>query len=71
MSKQTIFNPDWINPKLNPGWSSWLKRAEGDRGNAECSQCRKTFELSDMGAQAVKSHEASARHKKNVAKGED
>ena len=38
------------------------ERVEGDRGKAECSQCRKTFELSNMGAQAVKRHESSARH---------
>ena len=38
------------------------ERVEGDRGKTECSQCRKTFELSNMGAQAVKRHESSVRH---------
>ena len=67
MSKFTKFNDDWvINPRLNPACCKWLQRVEKDDNRAERRVCRSTFSLSNMGTQAVKSHEAGTKHQKNI-----
>ena len=37
-----------------------------DENKGMCIKCRKIFSLSNMGCQAVKSHEKSAKHVRNT-----
>ena len=60
MSKLSCFDDDWINPDHHPSWTR-LRKVE-DKNKAMCIKHRKTFSLSNMGSQAVKSHEKSAKH---------
>ena len=60
MSKITYFDDHWINPDLHLS-RTWLRKVE-DQNKALCIKCRKTFSLSNMGCQAVKSHEKSVKH---------
>ena len=60
MSKLTYFDDDWINADLYPS-GTWLRKVK-DKNKAMCIKCRKTFSLSNMGCQAVKSHEKSVKH---------
>lgn len=66
MSKKSVFNHDWCDKKLNPNWSTWLEPDEKDPCIAKCSACKKTFSLSNMGRQAIISHEKGPKHKKNI-----
>src|SRR3989442_10367110 len=59
------FNRDWIDIKLNPQFSSWLKEVLIDRHKAHCSLCSKSFELSSMGRRAVTSRLRSNAHARN------
>jgi hypothetical protein len=65
MSKKTTFNLDWVDPDINPQWKGWLRSAN-DAHKATCILCSKTFSLSNMGRQAITSHEQSAKHIKNA-----
>src|SRR5260221_10824732 len=57
----SLFNKDWLTDK---SFSSWIE-ASANPHQARCRRCCKTFELSNMGRQAVKSHETSAQHNRN------
>uniref|UniRef100_A0A915IDJ1 BED-type domain-containing protein n=1 Tax=Romanomermis culicivorax TaxID=13658 RepID=A0A915IDJ1_ROMCU len=56
------FPLDWINPSTEPSWSDWLQPVDGDPYKVHCTVCRKTFSLSNMGRQTIKSHLCSAKH---------
>ena len=43
-----------------PSWT-WLRKVE-DKNKAMCIKFRNTFSLSNMGCQAIKSHEKSAKY---------
>lgn len=60
MSKLIYFDDDWINLDLHPSWT-WLGKIE-DKNKAMSIKCRKIFSLSNMGFQAVKSQEKSAKY---------
>lgn len=66
MSKQTLFNNDWCDKELNPGWAKWLESDPKSIYSAKCLACKKTFQLSNMGRQAIVSHETGPKHQKNV-----
>ena len=59
MAKLTYFHDDWINPDLYPSWT-WLGKVEYKKKPMRI-RCRKRFSLSNVGCQAVKSHEKSAK----------
>jgi hypothetical protein len=61
-SKRTTFIKDWLT---DPQFSGWLKELAHNKHQARCSMCSETFELSNMGRQAVSSHQKSALHLKN------
>lgn len=61
---KTLFNIDWINPEMHPTWSKWLAPVKGFRNEAYCTKCCRKFSLSNMGMQAVKSHEQGKVHQK-------
>lgn len=63
MSKQTVFQIDWLS---DPSFSSWLTQVPLDNKVARCKLCMKTFNLSNMGRRAVSSHMLGEKHKKNA-----
>lgn len=65
MPKKSLFNNDWCDKQLNPNWSIWLEPLEKNPYFAKCSACKKSFSLSNMGRQAIISHEKGPKHKKN------
>lgn len=62
MSKSCCFQLDWLNPSIEPDWSTWLRQVNEDPHKALCSICRKIINLSNMGRQAVKSHASYSKH---------
>jgi hypothetical protein len=62
-SRKTVFNNEWL---AYQNWSSWLVRCLDNLHAARCKVCLKTFALSNMGKQAVISHEKSSGHIRNV-----
>ena len=64
MPKKTVFNSLWTNPVHHPRWSTWIEAAPKDKNAARCKLCQKTFSLSNMGQQAIVSHEKGDVHKK-------
>ena len=57
--KKTIFNPLWLE---DDEFKSWLcSSKESDK--ARCKLCKKDFELSNMGRQALISHASGKKHK--------
>lgn len=67
-SKKTVFNDDWLKPDIHPDFAIWLKSVKEDSNKASCKYCNKTFSLSNMGIQAIKSH-VGPKHLKNVRSG--
>lgn len=66
MSWRTVFNLEWTDECLNPQWARWIQPVKNDPYKAYCRFCLKTFTLSNMGRQAILSHERSAKHKKII-----
>lgn len=64
--KKTSFNPDWINPSVNPSWAKIFGKIESDPFSAVCKICNKMISLSNMGKQALTSHEKSGGHEKKL-----
>lgn len=65
---KTTFNYDWIDANISPPeWNRFLKPVRTNKYQAYCTACSKTFELSNMGRQAVVSHFKSRLHHKNVS----
>ena len=62
MSQQTSFNSSWLQEEL---FKPWLGTVEKDNHKARCIVCGLTFELSNMGKQALISH---SKGKKRVEK---
>lgn len=60
-TKKCSFNPDWTNPNVS-GHISWIQPVKGDPYSAQCTVCRKSFSLSNMGKTAVSSHASSKKH---------
>jgi hypothetical protein len=58
---QCLFNRAWLDKDCYRGWlvQDKLKPAS----NARCSLCLKTFDVSNMGEAALKSHMTSKKHK--------
>ena len=54
MSDKTYFQQDWLTI---PQFKDWLSTGK-ESTKAYCKRCSKTFEVSNMGIQAVKSHAA-------------
>ena len=50
MSDETFFQQDWLTI---PQFKDWLSAGK-ESTKAYCKRCSKTFELSNMGIQAVK-----------------
>ncbi|KAJ8874400.1 hypothetical protein PR048_025249 [Dryococelus australis] len=61
-SKKTVFNHFWLDATVNPEFASWLCKVEGNANQAFCSVCKRTFQLSNMGQQAVVSHSKGPKH---------
>ena len=53
------FNSDWMS---RDQYKAWLTLVPEDNTKAKCKLCAKTFLLSDMGEQALKSHAAVKKH---------
>ena len=56
------FNEQWMNSKLHPTWSKWVRPVEGDNKKAFCTFCKTKIDLTTMGASALKSHEKGKKH---------
>lgn len=65
-TKKTLFNEDWVNPQINLEWSRIFGAVKGDVYMAYCKLCKKSFSLSNMGKQALASHEKGSGHKRKV-----
>ena len=59
MSPQTSFNSAWLQEEL---FKPWLGTVEKDNHKARCIVCGLTFELSNMGKQALISHSKGKKH---------
>ena len=66
MSKATYFTKEWCDPKVHPEWATWLREASGESDKAMCLACSKTFALSNMAVQSIKSHSTGKKHLKNL-----
>lgn len=69
MPRKTTFNDDWMINR------PWLKQSIRNSNDAICSFCNSTFSLSNMGLQAIKSHEKGKKHqghekKRNLSSGQ-
>lgn len=65
-SRKTIFNPDWVHPAVNLQWAETFAAVPEDVFKVYCKICKKCFELSNMGRQALISHEKGKIHAKNL-----
>lgn len=63
MPGKCTFTNAWIT---NTNYSAWISK-DKDPHKAKCVVCPKTFDISNMGEAAVKSHMAGQKHKKNMA----
>ena len=50
---QTFFCKDWLQ---HPDYKDWLEAVPDNMKVARCRTCSKTFEVSNMGVGAIKSH---------------
>ena len=57
--KKTIFNPLWLE---EDEFRSWLYSAR-QNDKTKCKLCKKEFELSNMGKQALTNHASGMKHK--------
>ena len=53
---------EWIDPSMEPEWSTWLRPVANEPNGAYCNTCRKKFYLSNMGRQAIIIHASYAKH---------
>jgi len=60
--KKTYFNLEWLLKEE----IFWVRSVEKDRTLAACTVCNKTFSLSSMGIQALRSHEEGVRRINNL-----
>ncbi|XP_047123731.1 uncharacterized protein LOC124806683 [Hydra vulgaris] len=57
--EKTYFQEDWLQQDI---YKDWLVPNAHAKTKAYCKKCKKSFELSNMGIQAVKSHAAGKKH---------
>jgi hypothetical protein len=57
---QTFFQETWLDDNRFEGW---LAAVTKNKTQAHCTRCKKTFGLSNMGVQALKSHSEGKKHK--------
>jgi len=57
--EKTYFQDSWLE---NDDFKDWLVKAN-EKTKAKCKRCRKTFQLSNMGVQALISHATGKKHK--------
>lgn len=62
VGNRVAFNMEWTKDK---SFKAWLKPSPESKYKAFCSFCSKTFDLSNMGVTAVKSHARGTKHKEN------
>ena len=60
--KKTYFQRIWL---VQEQYKDWLPEAPEDT-NAKCKLCKKVYKLSNMAADALKSHADSERHKQEI-----
>ena len=58
MSHCARFNSDWMSKDQ---YKAWLTSVPTDNTKVKCKLCAKTFSLSNMGEQALKSHAAGKK----------
>ena len=60
---KTTFDRSWLNTQLNPQFSDWVERVQGDPYAARCKLCvSRPIQLSNMGRQALYSHSKYKKH---------
>ena len=59
-SKKTYFNELWLKDER---LGQWLQQVPKDRTCFRCKLCSKVLKLSNMGIEAIKSHESNAKHR--------
>ena len=57
----------WATVLSNPEFKIWLVEVPGDNKLARCKHCKKSFNLSNMGRQALVSHGTGQKHQ-NIIK---
>ena len=60
--RKTYFQKSWLDQEQ---YKDWLAEAPEDT-NAKCKLCKKVFKLSNMAADALKSHANSELHKQEI-----
>ena len=63
----TVFRFEWTNSVLNPQFASWVTEVPKWPSKAGCKLCLSTFNLSNMGRQALISHMKTKKHLKQSA----
>ena len=58
-----VFNAAWTEHKV---YSKWIAPRDGDKTYAKCTLCDKSFDVSNMGEAALKSHMKSQKHQTKV-----
>ena len=59
-SKKTYFGELWLKDER---LGQWLQQVPKDRTCFRCKLCSKVLKLSNMGIEAIKSHESNAKHR--------
>ena len=59
-SKMTYFDELWLKDER---LGQWLQQVPKDRTCFRCKLCSKVLKLSNMGIEAIKSHESNAKHR--------
>ncbi|KAL5486381.1 hypothetical protein EMCRGX_G018850 [Ephydatia muelleri] len=59
-SKKTYFDELWLKDER---LGQWLQQVPKDRTCFRCKLCSKVLKLSNMGIEAIKSHESNAKHR--------
>ena len=61
---QTFFSHNWLS---DPEFKMWLVEVPGDNRFSRCKHCKKSFNLSNTGRQALVSHGTGQKHQ-NIVK---
>ena len=59
-SKKTYFDELWLKDEK---FGLWLQQVPNDRTCFRCKLCTKVLKLSNMGIEAIKSHESNSKHR--------
>ena len=59
MPGKCSFQGRWVS---NPLYSQWIARVATSSGDASCRVCQKSFDVSNMGEAALRSHMRAKRH---------